>query len=631
MKKLTAALLALMLVLSLCACDTIEGIISPECTVTFDLNGGTAGEGFAESVTVKKGETVPMTTPTKENFAFLGWFDGDTLYTAETPIEKDVTLVAQWSFANTYTLTFETNGMADVPKMHPVVGELPAIPATPVVDGYVFFGWYIDAELTNRYFFDYPLTEDTTLYAKFYDTTLGEYIVLSNVEQLMAVKDAPDAKYLLACDINCKGETLVPIDEFTGELEGNGYKIHNYSLTEGALNVALIRTNRGTIKNLSFNDFTFDILINGRGEKFYGAVCGINYGTVENCTVFDGIIDVVYGGGSGGNYSILVGGLVGHNIGVVTNCKNNTTLDVSTTQGGYYNYVYLRVGGIVGYNDTDAVISNCTNNGNLNVLGTTFSSGAGNGAGHYYLGGITAESYGDVINSHCVCDMILSATGPSQSAGIYIGGAIGKDCGSTKNSSAKSNITIKSDKSNAWSHIGGFVGNMSGNLENCSAQGMITIDNSGSGEKNYVGGFAGYTCGKLYNCYSANNITDNTAAIKAIGGFAGYNEKLANMQYVIHKCFSTGSISISGTAENVGKFIGLSTGTERDCAYLDTMTIINTTVVDGVETTETVEPTNTIGNAMAEKDLLSVDFLENTLYFDRMVWFLVEGKLPALR
>lgn len=138
MRKLTAALLALMLVLSLCACDLFGG----ECTVTFNLNGGTAGEGFAESVTVKKGESVTMTTPTKENFAFLGWFDGDTLYTAETPIEKDVTLVAQWSFANTYTLTFETNGMADVPKMHPVIGELPAIPATPVVDGYVFF-WLV--------------------------------------------------------------------------------------------------------------------------------------------------------------------------------------------------------------------------------------------------------------------------------------------------------------------------------------------------------------------------------------------------------------------------------------------------------------------------------------------------------
>ena len=597
MRKLTAALLALMLVLSLCACDLFEG----ECTVTFNLNGGTAGEGFAESVTVKKGESVPLTTPTKDNYAFLGWFDGDTLYTAETPIEKDVTLVAQWSFANTYTLTFETNGMADVPKMHPVVGELPAIPATPVVDGYVFFGWYFDAELTNRYFFDYPLTEDTTLYAKFYDTTLGEYIVLSNVEQLMAVKDAPDAKYLLACDINCKGETLVPIDEFTGELEGNGYKIYNYTMSESGLNVALIRTNRGTVKNLSFSDFTFDIKRDSDSSKFYAVICGINYGSIENCAILDGEMNIACDLLTS-SYTLYVGSVAAQNFGTVVDCKNNAMINVHTTQGGYFgswpsNYwhnreIYIYFGGLVGCNQTDAVVRNGINTGKLNHTSVTETAGYS----YNYIGGLVGKNDGDTLDSGSCCEVSVTCTG-----------------------------------NHAYIRLGGAVGENTDVVKNCSSQGAITIDNAATSTENYIGGFAGYTCGKIHNCYSASDITDKTAVIKAIGGFAGYNEKLANKEYVIHKSFSTGSISISGTAENVGKFIGLSTGTERDCAYLDTMTITNTTVVDGEETTETVEPTNTIGNAMAEKDLLSVDFLENTLYFDRMVWFLVEGKLPALR
>ena len=41
--------------------------------------------------------------------------------------------------------------------------------------------------------------------------------------------------------------------------------------------------------------------------------------------------------------------------------------------------------------------------------------------------------------------------------------------------------------------------------------------------------------------------------------------------------------------------------------------------------------TNTLGTAKTENELLALDFLENTLYFDRMVWFLVDGKLPELR
>ena len=175
------------------------------------------------------------------------------------------------------------------------------------------------------------------------------------------------------------------------------------------------------------------------------------------------------------------------------------------------------------------------------------------------------------------------------------------------------------------------MGESASDVLNCFAQGMITIDNTASNKDTCIGGFVGHTSGKLYNCYSTCDITDNTATIKAIGGFAGYNEKLADKEYVIHKCFSTGSISISGTAENVGKFVGLSTGTEKDCCYLDTVTITKTTIVEEKETTEEVTPTNDSGTAKAESELLSADFLENTMYFDRMVWFLVDGELPVLR
>ena len=541
MKKLTAALLTLLLALSFCACDLIFGGEDPteapteppaEYTINFELNGGQNVEGVVSTVTVPDGETAVMPIPTKE--------------------------------------------------------------------GCVFAGWYLDAELTDRYFFDFPLDEDVTLYAKFYETALGEYIVISNVEQLMTIKDDPAAKYLLACNINCKGNTLTPIDEFTGELEGNGYKIYNYTISENAVNVALIRTNKGTVKNLSFGDFTFDIKRDSGSDKFYGVVCGINYGTVENCVILDSEMKITCNV-SGASYSLYVGGIAGDNYGTVSNCKNNAIINVETKQGGHdggwiYGWSSANVnhviGGLVGKNDVDAVLNDGTNNGNINITSETTYFGQSYG----YVGGIVGANDGDILSSGSACDFAI----------IYTG--------------AHANI-----------RLGGAVGNNTASVENCSAEGNINIDDTAGTTETLLGGFVGYTCGKLYNCYSTCDITDNTATIKAIGGFAGYNEKLADREYVIHKCFSTGSISISGTAENVGKFVGLSTGTEKDCCYLDTVTITKTTIVEEAETTEEVTPTNDSGTAKAESELLSADFLENTMYFDRMVWFLAEGELPKLR
>lgn len=635
MKKLISAMLSLAVLLSLCACN-IGGSIIPtqppaECTVTFDLNGGEAGEGFVSSVTVDYGETVPMTVPTKADHIFVGWYAGDVQFTAETPITEDITLKAEWSIDTTYTLTFDTNGLVDVPAAYPTIGELPAIPETPVVAGHVFAGWYFDAELTNRYFFDAPLYEDTTLYAKFYDTASGEYIVISNVDQLKIIKDDPAAKYLLACDINCKGETLAPIDEFTGELEGNGYKIHNFSMNEDAVNVALIRTNRGVVKNLTFSDFTFDVVRNGGGGKFYGIVCGINYGTVENCVIRDSQINFTCENNYESTYWLYIGGIVGVNYGAVADSKNNAIISLSTTHSGYYWYgwtacaVHPNIGGIVGKNETGATISNCTNTGNVDITCITTTAGYT----HCWYGGITGYNAGNIEASQSICDVTFSGSGVRTQ--LWVGGAIGQDTGAVKRCSAKGNITIETDASNDLDYIGGFVGHTSGSLDSCASQGEIKVTNAGAGTNYHIGGFVGYTCGKLYNCYSANNITDNTADIKAIGSFAGFNEKLSGQEFLINKCFSTGSISLQGAPVNVGKFIGLTTGTEKDCYYLDTMTITRTTVVADVETSVPVEPTNDIGVAKSESELLRVDFLENTLFFDRMVWFLVSGKLPELR
>ena len=63
-------------------------------TVTFDSNGGSA----VSSQSVKYGEKAvkPETDPSKEGNDFTGWNLGDAAYDFNTPVTKDITLVAQW-------------------------------------------------------------------------------------------------------------------------------------------------------------------------------------------------------------------------------------------------------------------------------------------------------------------------------------------------------------------------------------------------------------------------------------------------------------------------------------------------------------------------------------------------------
>ena len=505
-------------------------------------------------------------------------------------------------FGKNYKITYDANEMVKSTTDYVDMDELPTIPEAPVVEGYVFAGWFFDKEYTSRYFFDYPLNQNTTLYAKFYDTKLGEYIVISNVDQLMAIKDAPEAKYLLARDINCNGETLTPITEFLGEIEGNGYRIFNFSINEDTADAAFIRTNAGVIKNLTFDDFTYDVLISSAGEKHYGIVCGTNNGTLENCHTSDGVIRVDI---SSYNVSstMHLGGLAGHNNGTINNCSNSAMINVSSSSSGYSSwgnvhagYITGRVAGVCGYVAAEGKVVDCGNYANiiLKVISNSY------GYSYFGISGVVATNYGKIDRVENLANLDIEL-GNNYYVSHNVGGVVGDNYGTVSNGSTQGNININSNVNNA--------------------------------DASHVGGFAGYNNGKLYNCYSVTNLKDTSLGFKGIGGFVGYNELKSNTESLVNKCFAMGSIELAITPTNVGYFAGLSTGTIKDAYYADTL-VINKVVkaeADGAETTEAVTVTNTLGEAMSEGELLSINFLENKLYFDRMVWFLVEGKLPELR
>ncbi len=68
-----------------------------------------------------------------------------------------------------YTITFESNGGSEVAPIKVYKNEIPTPPEDPVKDGQYFWGWYSDQWLVVQYYFDTPLTENLTLYAKWGD------------------------------------------------------------------------------------------------------------------------------------------------------------------------------------------------------------------------------------------------------------------------------------------------------------------------------------------------------------------------------------------------------------------------------------------------------------------------------
>ena len=108
-------------------------------------------------------ELVPE--PTKENYTFAGWYNGNEKFDFTTVPTGDVTLTAKWT-ANDYYVSFVTEH-GDPPTSQNVKYNGTATdPGTLTEEGYTFIGWYTDHTCTTEFNFRTPITGDTKVYAK---------------------------------------------------------------------------------------------------------------------------------------------------------------------------------------------------------------------------------------------------------------------------------------------------------------------------------------------------------------------------------------------------------------------------------------------------------------------------------
>lgn len=116
-------------------------------------------------------ELVPE--PTKENYTFAGWYNGNKKFDFTTVPTGDVTLTAKWT-ANDYYVSFFTEH-GDPPTSQNVKYNGTANdPGKLSEEGYTFDGWYADEDHNTKFDFTKPIKRNTTVYAKW---TANDYEV----------------------------------------------------------------------------------------------------------------------------------------------------------------------------------------------------------------------------------------------------------------------------------------------------------------------------------------------------------------------------------------------------------------------------------------------------------------------
>ncbi len=142
--------------------------------VSFDTDGGTE----LRSMIVENGLAIGMPEdPTKDGYIFKGWyFKNEPWDFANTPVEKDITLVAKWAVG--YTVSFDSDGGSTVQPIKVEAGERITAPATPTKEDHKFLGWYVNDAKWD--FKSGAVSENLTLKAKWiHNSDIPTYYLIS--------------------------------------------------------------------------------------------------------------------------------------------------------------------------------------------------------------------------------------------------------------------------------------------------------------------------------------------------------------------------------------------------------------------------------------------------------------------
>lgn len=356
--------------------------------------------------------------------------------------------------------------------------------------------------------------------------------------------------FVLANDIDLGGMEWTPIGYysdstlynrcFSGNFDGNGYKIYNFKITKAATKyIGLFGfVYNGKIENLTVSDF--DININSNDYAYVGALAGrcISAGyknvlSVNNCHAKDGFINSV------SSMSSYAGGLLGYFM--ASGNADAYLLDSSAcvpvyskTNATTYNSSFgAYAGGLCGYLASDGgmkmYIENCSATENVTALSEKAGQNKAFAGGFCGFSGVNGGE-SDYVIRECF------ATGNAESEGNYPSYASGfsayfsvsngtfevSDCYAVGNSQS---CVFTQTGDNNYSGAGGFAG-----------QGF---DNTGKAE--------------FSKCYSLGNVIDTQSKVSYVGAFEGYTDG-----FVFENCYYNENAHVVGTDITTSKAKALS-------------------------------------------------------------------------
>lgn len=200
------------------------------------------------------------------------------------------------------------------------------------------------------------------------------YTPIRSVDDLYGINNNLDGNYILMNDIDLSqtapsgewdfGNGWKPIDDFSGTLNGNGYRIMNmtiYGTCDNKYDFGLFAGLNGTIKNLGLVNINIDIA-NANDIGGIAANDGY-YAKIENCFVTGTIIS------QNNTNTAKIGAIVGDgNSCYISNCYSNVNI---TAKGDTI------VGGICGYGNSYKCYAAGSISGNdkyLHMIGEDYSS-----------------------------------------------------------------------------------------------------------------------------------------------------------------------------------------------------------------------------------------------------------------
>ena len=107
-------------------------------TVTYAY--GALGGTYATQIVQAGEKAIEPDVPSRQGYQFTDWYLDDTKYDFNTAVTGNMTLTAKWT-ANSYTITFDTNGGSAVAPITQDYGTAINAPAAPTKTGYTFMGW----------------------------------------------------------------------------------------------------------------------------------------------------------------------------------------------------------------------------------------------------------------------------------------------------------------------------------------------------------------------------------------------------------------------------------------------------------------------------------------------------------